>query len=453
MLFTTNEICHLYPDSLGAVTDDIPIHQVSTDSRIKMTHGLFVPLIGDKFNGHKFVDQAIENGAVAMFWDKDESLPNHIPNDFPIFFVDDAVEALQELAVDYQKKINPIVIGITGSNGKTTTKDLVASVLSMKYRIHKTKGNLNNHIGMPLTMLSMPLDTEILVLEMGMNHFGEIETLSDIAHPHYAVITNIGESHIEFLGSREGIAKAKAEILIGLQNEGKWYFDGDEPLLYPYEKRAISKRIGFGEDNAVNIQTLAMDNTGTTFLYEDQRYVIPLLGNHHVKNASYAIAIAQELGIDQATIQQGLSQLTMTGMRFESLIGMNKSTIINDTYNASPTSAKAAIEVVKSMQGYQRKIVVLGDMLELGEQTEAYHRDLAASISSEINIVCTIGEYARAISDTITLQNQGIAANHFDNKQALISYLHPLLDASTLILLKASRGMKLEEVCVQLLQR
>ncbi|MFB1051930.1 UDP-N-acetylmuramoyl-tripeptide--D-alanyl-D-alanine ligase [Paraliobacillus sp. JSM ZJ581] len=447
MLFLTNDIIELFPNTQGAVTGNLPIRQVTTDSRVTTNHGLFVPLKGDKFNGHEFLDQAINNGAIAAVWDQSESVPEYVPTDLPIFFVEDTLHALQQLAGYYRNKINPTVIGITGSNGKTTTKDIIATVLAQKFQTHHTKGNLNNHIGLPLTILNMSPNTEILVVEMGMNHFGEIRVLSTIAAPDYAIITNIGESHIEYLKTRSGIAKAKAEIITGLNDKGCMYVDGDESLLDSYIEGMNVQPIGFESNVPYRIQDINVTSTKTTFIFENESYSIPLLGKHHAKNASYAIALAKDLGMNHDQIQIGLSTIEMTGMRFESLKGLNGSTVINDTYNASPTSMKAAIEVVKEMKSFKKKILVLGDMFELGDRAKVYHREIADSITEDIHFVCTIGKHSKVLNQELNISKPNIIANHFEDKQELVAFLQPLLDETTLILLKASRGMQLEIVC------
>src|SRR5699024_5003327 len=194
VIFTADWLTTIFKHYRGNVKQ-VSIEEVTTDSRKKTDNALFIPLIGEKFDGHDYIEQAIDHGAVAAIWNKNKPLPSFLPKNFLVFFVDDTLQALQRLARGYRNKINPIVIGITGSNGKTTTKDIVTAVLSSKYKTHATEGNLNNHIGVPLTILSMMRDTEMLVLEMGMNHFNEIDLLSKIASPDYAIITNIGESH------------------------------------------------------------------------------------------------------------------------------------------------------------------------------------------------------------------------------------------------------------------
>ncbi|WP_117160887.1 UDP-N-acetylmuramoyl-tripeptide--D-alanyl-D-alanine ligase [Paraliobacillus sp. X-1268] len=452
MLFTLPFLKGLFPDTKGAIHDQFIINQVTTDSRKPMSHALFVPLVGDKFDGHAYMNQAIEQGAVATIWEKDKPLPKFLPTDFPVFFVKDTLIALQQLAQAYRLKINPTVIGVTGSNGKTTTKDLIATVLSSRYRTHYTNGNFNNHIGLPLTILSMPNDTEMLVLEMGMNHFGEMERLSNISEPDIAVITNIGESHIEYLGSRAGIAKAKAEILSGLKVDGTLLIDGDEPLLLPYSEQVDTTKIGFDLSNDIVIDQFNMHPLHSSFrLMAKDTYEIPLLGKHHAQNAAFAIQIAVKLGMECKEIQQALLEVDRTGMRFEVMNGRGGVTLINDAYNASPTSMKAAINVVKEITGYERKIVVLGDMFELGNASKEFHRSIADVLSLPIEYVCTIGEDAIEISKAVNKQNPLIHTKHFANKEEAITFLEAYLDEQTLILVKASRGMQLETIIDRLL--
>ncbi len=327
--------------------------KVFTDSREKVENGLFIPIAGEKFDGHTFIKQAVESGAIASLWEEDKEVPEGLPADFVLFFVKDSLEALQDLSKLYLKHVNPKVIAITGSNGKTTTKDLVGSVVSTVYHTHITKGNFNNHIGLPLTILSMSEDCEVLILEMGMNHFGEISLLSRLAEPSYSVITNIGESHIEFLGSREGIAKAKLEILEGMDETGELIADGDEPLLR--QKDIGVKTLYCGYDNGSNyfISHIEASETGYKFRINNEKHLfqIRLIGTHNVKNASFAVAVARALNINDEAIQRGFDNLTMTGMRLETLTGKNESLLINDSYNASPTSMIAAIETSQKSPG------------------------------------------------------------------------------------------------------
>ncbi|GGB45145.1 UDP-N-acetylmuramoyl-tripeptide--D-alanyl-D-alanine ligase [Virgibacillus dakarensis] len=445
MLFTTKWLTTFLTDYQGAAQDAIAVDAVTTDSRQEVKKALFIPLEGEKFDGHDYVKQAFDNGAVAVIWNKQRPLPRFLPTDFPVFFVEDTLTALQTLAENYRDKIDPTVIAITGSNGKTTTKDIVAAVMKSSYRTHYTNGNFNNHIGVPLTILSMPIETEVLVLEMGMNHFGEIEQLSILSKPDFAIITNIGESHIEYLGSREGIAKAKLEITQGLKQNGLLLIDGDEPLIESMHKRDNVITCGFENSNDVIIESVRTNHNETVFNLSDGHvYHIPLLGKHHAKNAAYAVALGSRLGIDKDVIKQALQTLTLTSMRFEIMTGTNDVSVINDAYNASPTSMKAAIEVVKQMTGFTDKVLVLGDMFELGDYANELHRSVAAVIDDSITVLFTLGEHAEEITKAVEQHHPNITCNHFTSQEALTDALGPYLKKDALLLFKASRGMQFE---------
>ncbi|MGM8364223.1 UDP-N-acetylmuramoyl-tripeptide--D-alanyl-D-alanine ligase [Virgibacillus sp. W0181] len=446
MLFHTNWLTKLFPTYKGNPHGYDSIAEVTTDSRLKSHKSLFIPLIGDHFDGHDHLEQAVNNGALAVIWDENKQLPSFLPADFPVFFTSNTLNALQKLAKAYRNEINPLVIGITGSNGKTTTKDIIASIMKTTYNTHATEGNFNNHIGLPLTILRMPRSTEVLVLEMGMNAFGEIEQLSKIACPDYAVITNIGESHIEYLGSRQGIAKAKLEITAGLKDTGHLILDGDEPLL------SISNvhqqiRCGFEHNNDVRINIVGIDLEETVFeLSNGEHYAISLLGDHHAKNSTYGIVLAEKLGISSSTIKDGLSKINITGMRFERLQGNNGTTIINDAYNASPTSMIAAIDVIKQTKGFNHKILVLGDIFELGDQSIALHQSVAPHIDEQITALFTYGEAAQEITKQVQQMNNHTKSIHFNSIGPLLEELKPLLNKDTIVLFKASRGMKFEKL-------
>lgn len=445
MLFTVKELKYVFTNHHESLDDSLAINRITTDSRLKTDHALFIPIIGDQLNGHDYVEQAIENGAVAIVWDEKEELPPSIPRDFPVFFTEDTTAGLQKLAAYYRDEINPIVIGITGSNGKTTTKDLVAAIMKTTYNTHATLGNLNNHIGLPLTILSMPRDTEVLVLELGMSGFGEIDVLTKIAKPDYAVITNIGESHIEYLGSREGIAKAKLEIINGLKEGGTLIVDGDEPLLQDIhtDDSVDIIRCGFNADNEFRLSDVDITVDGTAFTDAHGRHFqVPLLGKHHAKNAGFALQIAELLHISEEKREAGLQALAHSAMRFELLKSKHQATVVNDSYNASPTSMKAAIEVIKQMEGFDTKILVLGDVLELGEYADALHRSIADVITSPITHLYTYGEKAKLITENV--QDSEIQCKHFGTKEALMSELNQHLTEMSLVLFKASRGLQFE---------
>lgn len=451
MNIKTKTLQTLFPNITGKALSQ-EIETMMYDSRHHLPNSLFVPIIGEKHDAHNYIEQAIQNGAVATFWAEKHSIPEHLLDQCLFFIVQDTVAALQKLANYYRNAINPIVIAVTGSNGKTTTKDLISAVLKTKYRVHQTEGNLNNHIGMPMTILQMPHDTEILVLEMGMSNFGEIALLSNIAEPDYAVITNIGESHIEFLGSREGIAQAKLEITTGLKKtDGVLFADGDEPLLKAVDETIRVIRCSFHDSQSeYRIADVNVATGKTLFRVNNEFYQIPLLGAHHAKNATFAIMLGEQLGLTTKMIQEGLTNIKQTGMRFEILTGKNGVTIVNDAYNASPTSMKAALEVVKQMSQYTKKIAVLGDILELGSRASVFHQEVAASIDDSFHVVFTYGKAASIISEYVQQHYPQIKSEHFTTYDAVAQALQPYLDEDTIILFKGSRGMALENIIAKL---
>lgn len=435
--------------------ESIEIHGVSIDSRNISSQNLFVPLNGEHVNGHQYVEKAVLQGAGASLWQEDE--PN--PPDVPLVIVKDTLKALQQLAEEYRKQMTIKVVGITGSNGKTTTKDITAALLGTTYKVHKTSGNFNNHIGLPLTILSMKEDTEAAVLEMGMSSRGEIEFLSKLSRPDVAIITNIGESHLLDLGSREEIANAKLEIVSGLDESGTLIYHGDEPLLRSQIKAGGSRRrfLSFGRGDTNDLYPISIeqgqDSTSFTLNGTRDEFTIPVLGNHNVLNALAAILAARELQVDEASIRKGLKHFRLTNMRMEMVEGLRGERIINDAYNASPTSMKAAIELIEGLTGFRNKYLVLGDMLELGPQERDFHEKIGELISPEkISKVFTFGELGKAIAQGAARRFSNGNLFTFQDKDQLIEELRKHTEANDLILVKASRGMKMEEV-VQALQK
>lgn len=424
------------------------INGVSINSRAIQPGNLFIPIIGEKFDGHQFVEMAASQGAVASLWQKNAPNP---PKDIPLILVDDTLKALQQLAMNYRNQLDVKVIGITGSNGKTTTKDMTAAIFSTAYRVKKTEGNYNNEIGLPLTILQLTEETEIVILEMGMSSRGEIELLSNIAKPDAAIITNIGESHLQDLGSREEIAAAKLEILAGLDSNGAIIYYGDEPLLKDQLKHVPLNKITFGDTSTCTYYPtfIKQENNGMFFKLNQHKneMFIPVLGKHNIYNAIAAIAAADFFGIPFAKSMEGLKNVTLTNMRMELISGKNGVTFINDAYNASPTSMKAAVQLLVDLDGYRRKIVVLGDMLELGEQENIFHQEIGQLMNpSGIHFVYTYGRLGEqiAIGAKKVLPEDRVKA--FLKKKELIKDLSLLLQDGDIVLVKGSRGMKLEEV-------
>ncbi|ANT55632.1 UDP-N-acetylmuramoyl-tripeptide--D-alanyl-D-alanine ligase [Bacillus sp. RSS_NA_20] len=428
------------------------IHGVTTDTRKVSKGALFIPLIGEHFNGHTFASKAVELGAAAVLWNETEANP---PSGVPVILVEDTLTALQQLAKSFLKEENPQVVGITGSNGKTTTKDMIHSVLQTTYRVHKTDGNFNNHIGLPLTILAMPEGTEIAVLEMGMSAKGEIEFLSKLAEPDAAVITNIGESHMQDLGSREAIADAKCEITKGLKEDGTFYYLGDEPLLRQRANALARSVKTFGESEDCDIKVIHIHQLaeGTEFQVEGyaQGFLIPVLGKHNVKNALAAIAIGQHFGLNERQIAQGLMQTKLTGMRLELFKTDKGITVINDAYNASPTSMKAAIDLVGDMDGFANRILVLGDMLEMGSEEENYHFEVGEYIKPEfIDHVLTFGRLGAFIAEGAKKAFGDDRVSSYMDKEELKKKLADVAGPDDVVLVKASRGMRLEDVITAL---
>lgn len=431
------------------------IHGVTTDSR-KITEGsLFIPLSGERFDGLQFVEEALNRGAAASFWPIERPAP---PVSGPLILVDDPLLALQRLASAYLSELSVRVIGVTGSNGKTTTKDMIASVLSTTYRVHKTIGNFNNHIGLPLTILQMEEQTQMAVLEMGMSGRGEIELLSAIAKPEVAVVTNIGEAHLLHLGSRKEIARAKLEILSGLQENGLLIYNGDEPLITEVLEEPDTTRpaklnfykFGFEPSNDDYPNGIMLNARGTIFSTPDSdqnSYFIPLLGEHNVANALAAIAVGRYFKVPEESIHNGLKHLEMTGMRTELIEGINGLSMINDAYNSSPTALRAALQLFDQMGGYRRKIAVLGDMLELGPEEASLHKAVGDEFQGKkIDYLFTYGPLAAHIAEGASVHMPEDRVFSFMDKQELIAELYKVITPRDIVLVKGSRGMKLEEV-------
>ena len=377
---------------------DKVVEGVSTDTRDIKVQNLFIPLVGEKFDGHNFVFDAIQKGAIATLWDKKHPTPYL---DAGIIIVDDTLKAYQKLANSYLSATGAKVIGITGSNGKTGTKDILASILEEKFRVHKTAKNLNNDIGLPKTIMEMDLDDEAVVLEMGMDRFGDIRTLTNIAKPDIAVITNIGDSHLQELGTKENIARAKFEILEGLKPDGVFIFNNDDDILrevikeFTIPQKVI--KIGTREDSDVIIRPIRSDEEGSSFSIGEYAYSIPFIGKHQIYNVSVAIAIAGLMGMNYADIVRGLAKVKLTGMRME-LMHLPSFDILNDCYKSNPQSLTSCIETVYFMRGYKNKILILSDMLELGENERKLHFAVGEKIDrNKIDYVICIGDLAKEI--------------------------------------------------------
>lgn len=423
---------------------DVVVQGTCIDSRKIAESNLFIPFKGEHVDGHKFVQQTLNHGAGASFWQKD--VPN--PPEGPIIYVDNTLKALQNLAKAYLKYVNPKVVAITGSNGKTTTKDMVECVLNKLFKVKKTQGNYNNEIGCPLTILDIDEDTEVSILEMGMSGFGEISELTHLAEPDVAIITNIGESHMQDLGSREGIAKAKFEITEGLKDNGLFIFDGDEPLLKPLVSNMQHDKlsVGIAKDNDVIIQTNQSSSHGINFQLNNSHFIyhLNILGEHNVKNATYAIQVAKQFGVTEDVIQSSLDDLVLTDMRMQRIETDKYGLLINDAYNASPTSMKAAIDTLHNME-QNDKTLILADVLELGEMSQEMHEQVGYYLEHKaIQTLITYGDEAAHISNIAKAYIPN--TYHFNNKEEIADYLKKQLNEDSITLFKGSRGMSLETI-------
>lgn len=431
---------------------DVEIEGVSIDTRKIIPGNLFVPIVGDRFNGHDFLDQALESGAVACLWQKDIPLPKI---DFPFLLVEDSLEALQLLSLNYRKELEDLtVIGITGSNGKTSTKDILDGILSVSYRTKKTQGNLNNHLGVPLTLLDFDEETEIGIVEMGTDGFGQIELLTSLALPDIALITNIGASHLDLLKTKENVARAKFEILKGLDQEGIFLYNGDDPVLKKIiQEYEIPQRVySFGQDesNSFRLEMLAEGREGINFkiLAQDLKGQVhlPMIGPHNLYNGGASVFIGSFLGLDLDKIQEGLYHIESTGMRNE-IIETDYFTILNDAYKSNPSSLLAALDTLYSIDGYKSKCLVLGDMLDLGDDIVELHREIGPKIDPEkVDKIFTYGDLAQHISDAAKENFPKENIFHLDSKDQLFESVSTNIDKDSLVLIKASRSVKLEEL-------
>lgn len=433
----------------GAAVSDFDFTGVTTDSRAVQPGELFVALVGDKFDGHDYCAKAVELGARGVVISHDiEALPDNVA----VFKVENTLTAYQEIARAYRRKFAGLkVFAITGSNGKTSTKDLLAACLSAKYKVVKTQGNFNNEIGLPKTLLSIEPDTDIAVVEMGMRGLGQIAELCDIAEPDSGLITNVGETHMELLGSMENIGKAKAEIVEKLPAEGFAILNGDNEYVLKAAEKTNAKVVYFGLSDKCDycgsdITTTAL---GTNFTCTEKatgkavQVRLQLIGEHNVYNALSAIAGAACYGISLEDSAKALATARLTGSRQE-IIYIGDITFINDAYNASPASMAAALKTLaeaKKAAKNARSIAVLADMLELGAISEDAHRRVGSwAVEYGTDLVLTYGDEAAYISDQV--EKLGGKAMHFANRQEAADKLRQLADAGDIILLKGSNSMQ-----------
>ena len=418
------------------------VTSVTTDSRNVPAGSLFIPIVGEKFDGHRFIAAALDQGAAGVLCAK---LPEDLRPDKFYIKVADTRLALKDLARHYREKFTIPVVQITGSVGKTTTKDMIAAVLAQKYRVLKTAENFNNDIGTPLTLLGLDHTHEVAVIETGMNHFGEIRYLGEMVQPDIAVISNIGDAHIEYLGSREGILKAKAEILENLRPGGTVILNGDDALLNTLTPPFETLRCGQGENCAYRVGEIADHGVDgitccLTTPQGEYRLTIPAPGEHMVYSASMAAAIGEKLGLTAAEIARGVACYTPTGSRMRVLRLPEERTVLDDCYNANPQSVTAALEILAKTDCAQR-VAVLGDMGELGDLTAQAHYNMGAlAVMLGIDLVIAIGTHAAKIAEGV--ECSGGEVQHFATKEEALPTIRAQLTPQTAMLIKASHAMR-----------
>ncbi len=428
---------------------DVEFFGANNDTRVLQPGQLFIVLQGAR-DGHDFIPAAMEKGAAAV-------LCSRKVGDFPAIYVEDPRIALGQIAREELKRIGAKVVAVTGSVGKSTTKEMIATVLESTFRVAKTPANHNNDIGMPMAILAMPLDTEVAVLEMGMNHFREIAYLSNIAHPDVAVIINIGTMHIEFLGTQMGIRKAKMEIVEGMSDHGMLLLNGDDVLLRNLDREPKQRITYFGRSEGCQVRgfDVAQKEEILSFRAEAGRLSIPvemeLEGEHYVNDALAAVAVALKLAVPSERIGESLKHFRNISGRQE-IFKAGEYTIINDCYNAGPESMAAALNVLGNRPG--RHIAVLGDMLELGDCAQAEHYKIGRIAAEKADLVFAYGPYARRVVDgTVTGGMPMSMGRAYTDREELTQALKRAAKPGDVILFKGSRGMHLELVLEAFLKK
>ena len=417
---------------------------IAIDSRKVKRGGLFIPIKGERVDGHDFIPAVIKDGALATLSEKELDAP-----EFPYILVESTLDALKKIAAFYRQTLGIKVVGITGSVGKTSTKEMIASVLKEKFSVHKTAGNFNNEIGLPLTIFDITEQHEIAVLEMGISDFGEMHRLAEIANPDICVITNIGLCHLENLGSRDGILKAKTEVFDHLRGEGIVILNGDDDKLSTITSVHGRKPVFYGREHgdvyATDITTLGMEGIRMVLhLHEQSREVtIPIAGEHNVYNALAAACVGDACGMDIDMICKGIATVETISGR-SNLIEKNGVTIIDDCYNANPISMRASIDVLSQAAG--RKIAVLGDMGELGTDEKELHANVGSYVAEkQIDKLCCTGELSKELAQAA--KDAGAKeVCYFSTKEDLVEALKKDIKKGDTLLVKASHFMQFPKI-------
>ncbi|MBN7774249.1 UDP-N-acetylmuramoyl-tripeptide--D-alanyl-D-alanine ligase [Clostridium aminobutyricum] len=435
------------------------IDKVSTDSRAVKNGELFFALIGENHDAHKFIPMAIESGCRAFIVSDVGEIEKHeLKEELDVIQVADTTKALQDLAAYYLNTFELKKIGVTGSTGKTTTKDMLYHICNEKFKTARNVGNLNNHIGLPLTVLGFEEGTEVGILEMGMSEFGEIHTLADLVRPDIGIITNIGTSHIENLGSREGILKAKLEITDFFHGSNTLIINEINDLLTRENTKGAYKTVTIGNNGKSDYiisDILDFGEEGIEFTVEHQlkiqHFKLPVPGRHNAINATLAAAAGMQIGISLEEAARGLSKMELTDKRLN-IKGKGGMKVIDDTYNASPDSMKAAIDVLMSTKG-MRKVAILADMLEMGKDSPMYHAQVGEyAAQQKVDLLIAVGKEAKYIAQAAAEIQGNEKVCYYSSKEKLMSEIGTIVRPGDIILIKGSRGMAMDQVVKKIME-
>lgn len=465
----TTEIVALLSKGSLIGSSDLGVQGCILDSRQAKGGEMFFALPGERVDGHDYIEAAWNNGAVLVIADKArfqeiESKP-YVPEGKALLLVESVFSTLQELARNWRRELKAKVVGVTGSNGKTTTKDMIYAVLSREFQVYRNKENHNNELGLPMTILNAPIGTEILILEMGMRGLGEIKALCEIAKPDIGVITNIGTTHLELLLTQERIAQAKWELIDALPDDGMAVINAEDEFSVQKGKADRHSICYYGlegtyaEPMIKGLQLRPWGELGTTFdvHYKGLKITadLPLPGTHNVLDALAALAVGTVLGVSPEKGCSGLSELEMSRMRLEVRRGVQGSVLINDVYNANPVSMQASLQILKERAGDNKTLAILGDMYELGSSAESGHQDVGRTLASlGVSRLITVGNLAEDIAQGARMA--GYAEDHItvtysrDEATEKALNLLTLLGKDIWVLIKGSRGMRMEEITAKL---
>jgi len=463
--FTGEEVLAATGGTLLSGSIDCRIQRVRTDSRSVRKGDLFVALKGERFDGHHFVDGAFKQGAKGVVIEAASADGSDVRGylrasasvrgpDPLVVKVKDSLRAYQDLAAFHRRRFDVPVIAVTGSNGKTTTKEMVGKALSRRWRLLQTIGNLNNRIGLPQTVLRLTASHQVAVLELGVDAEGQTTRLANVARPTIGIITNVGRDHLEFFGSVDGSARAKAELLPALPKDGALILNADDPYYHFFRRRARCSVVSFGLRNHADVRGSEIRRRGKRVEFRFQitgrqrahRVSLAVPGTHNVSNALAAVAVGHVLGLSMAKVAEGLSRVRPVAMRSHVYFRRGL-TIIQDCYNANPDSMKAAVTLLKNLGEHKRTIAVLADMLELGEDARTLHREVGAHVAdSRISFLIACGSLGKDVARGAAARGMSRSRIIETQRERAASVLRALAEPGDVVLLKASRGMKMETV-------